>query len=58
MKRFIKAKDIVVHFECCECKATFTEILSETFIMSSTICDECDNMENFIEVIGVTIDKK
>jgi len=55
MKRFIKAEDVVVLRECCECGAA----VREQFVSISEytpMCEVCNSTEGYAEIIGVEID--
>lgn len=54
-KELINPKYVLVHSKCCECEEVYTKLLSEGLPKYDALCDKCNHMENYIEVIGVTI---
>lgn len=54
MEKFIKVANVTVVRICCECGALVREELAKISAIAS-ICDKCDHMENFLEIIGVEI---
>ena len=50
----IKPNRVTIHFECCECRAKSTTLLSDLVNMTF-LCNRCNNMENYMEIIGVSI---
>lgn len=53
MGEITKANKITVHFECCECGARQTIFLN-SLRNTAFLCNKCNKVENYMEVIGVT----
>ncbi len=54
MSELIDPVKVVVHYRCCECKVTITIPLKE-LPAGPFVCDECDFMENFMEIVAVGV---
>lgn len=53
MSELIDPIKVIVHYRCCECKVTINVPLED--IRHVSICDECDYMENYMEMVAVAI---
>ena len=51
--KLVEPKNVIVHYRCCECKATIDIPLKN--VKHISICDECNYMENFMEMVAVGI---
>jgi ribosomal protein S27E len=51
--KLVDPKNVIVHYRCCECKATVDVPLKN--IRHISICEECSYMENFMEIVAVGI---
>jgi len=54
--KIIPAKRVIVYYKCCRCGSIDNESL-ERGATSVGICDECNKIENFMEIVGITITK-
>ena len=54
VSKLIRPEHITVHYVCCECGAKYQELLSEV-TDTTFLCDECDELENYMEITGVYI---
>ena len=48
----IEPENVSLEFTCCECGNKVC-IRVDELVALSFLCDECENMENFMEVTGV-----
>lgn len=53
-KKLINPKKVVVYYKCCECKTTISMSLTDVSA-KAFLCNECDNLENFMQMIGIEI---
>ncbi len=53
MSSLIDPDKVVLHYKCCECKATVNKPLKK--FMHAFVCDECNYVENFMELAAVAI---
>lgn len=49
-----KAKDTVIVLKCCECGVK-EEVALEDYYGDTGLCDECENLENFMEAFEVKV---
>ena len=50
----IDADKITLYYQCCECK-DITKMPLKEHVSLASLCGECTNMENFVEIIGITV---
>lgn len=57
MSEIIRPDRVIVHYKCCKCGATEEIPLQEGLCLDvlSSICYGCGKMENFMEIVGVSI---
>lgn len=55
-KELIDVDKVVIYYQCCECKYVVSMPLKDHLNIAS-ICGECTHLENFLEIIGVIIEK-
>jgi len=51
---YVPAEWVKVHFKCPYCGSS--EVIKLTELMDPTfVCHECDNVENYMELLGITL---
>ena len=52
----IPVEKVVIHYQCCKCGAMDDIPLVEG-ASHTGLCDECNKMENFMKIVGISITK-